>query len=776
MFRVALAGYTDAGKSTIMNALTKAGVRTEKALFTTLDPTTRLLRFENGRKALITDTVGFIRDLPHHLVASFRSTLEEAVEADLRLRIVDVSHPEFESHMDAGSAVLRDLGCLDKKNILVFNKIDRLLDREVLTGLSHRYTGCLCVSALTGEGMDRLLFALEAEMEREVIEGKFRLPMENGKLISNVHELGEVLDSSCGGGYVELNARLHKSDFEKIRKLTLEAGGEVKPWRCNVPKRVAFGAAVNEFLKELWRRDPVEATAVGIHDYDTELGDLSSPAIEDDTRWLKTQLSKFEGLDSKSLTKMEAEDLSLTIAMIRTRLLFLDEMRILEKNPVVYPEVCIYGCYLPSVRTYAPIEERLNSVVKRLSLIPGVLREGKANLSNPPRIWTDLAIESSEGAIMFMKGALPSLFEQVPKLKKDFEKASTQALAAVEEYTRFLKDDLLTRSSGRFGIGKDRFDFLLKEQHMLEFDSDSLLAFGESSIAKIEEELTLVANQVDPNRTWRDIIEMHKDDHPEPDELLRFYEGKIEQAKRFVVDKGLVTLPDEEILEVIPTPEFERPFLPYAAYMPPAPFEREQKGFFFVTTVSDELDDKQKSQQLRGHNRYKAGITALHEAYPGHHLQLTISNAHPSKIRRLYGNNVFVEGWALYCEEMMYEQGFYPDATTRLFQLKDTLWRACRVVLDVKLHLNLVSFTEACDFLVKKAGLERLNAEKEVSRYTLSPTQPMSYLVGREEIRSLRKSIKAMKPGEFQLNRFHDWLLSHGSVPVGLILPESFFA
>jgi len=231
MFRVALTGYTDAGKSTIMNALTKAGVRTEKALFTTLDPTTRLLQFENGRKALITDTVGFIRDLPHHLVASFRSTLEEAVEADLRLRIVDVSHPEFKSHMDAGSVVLRDLGCLDKKSILVFNKIDRLLDRAVLSGLSRRYTGCLCVSALTGEGMDRLLFALEAEMEREVVEGKFRLPLKNGRLISVVHELGEVLETNCEGGYVELNARLHKSDFEKIKKLTLEAGGEVKPWR-----------------------------------------------------------------------------------------------------------------------------------------------------------------------------------------------------------------------------------------------------------------------------------------------------------------------------------------------------------------------------------------------------------------------------------------------------------------------------------------------------------------------------------------------------------------
>jgi len=227
LFRVALTGYTNAGKSTIMNALTDAGARTEKALFTTLDSTTRLLEFENKRKAVITDTVGFIRKLPHHLVASFRSTLEEAVEADLRLRIVDVSHPEFDSHMEAGSAVLHELGCLDKRSLLVFNKIDRLLDRTLLDGLSRRYSECLCVSALTGEGMEGLLHALETEMEREMIEGEFRLPVKNGKLRFLVHEMGEVLDTAWDGGYMVLRARMHKSDFEKTKRLTVEAGGEV---------------------------------------------------------------------------------------------------------------------------------------------------------------------------------------------------------------------------------------------------------------------------------------------------------------------------------------------------------------------------------------------------------------------------------------------------------------------------------------------------------------------------------------------------------------------
>jgi GTP-binding protein HflX len=227
MFRIALTGYTNAGKSTVMNALTRAGVKTERALFTTLDPTTRVLQFRNGRKALVTDTVGFIRKLPHHLVASFKSTLEEAIEADLRLRIIDVSHPEFESHLEAGGAVLHSLGCLDKRSILVFNKIDRLLDREIVTGLSRRHSGSIFVSALNGDGMEELLTGIEYEMEREMVEAEFRLPLENARLSSMIHDLGEVLTSSYDGGQIDLRARMHKSDFERMKKLALEAGGEV---------------------------------------------------------------------------------------------------------------------------------------------------------------------------------------------------------------------------------------------------------------------------------------------------------------------------------------------------------------------------------------------------------------------------------------------------------------------------------------------------------------------------------------------------------------------
>jgi uncharacterized protein (DUF885 family) len=536
-----------------------------------------------------------------------------------------------------------------------------------------------------------------------------------------------------------------------------------------MPVIPSFSSAVDEYLNGSWKRNPVQATAVGVHDYDTELGDFSASAIKEDVGWMRQQLSRFESLDPSSLSADDAEELRLVVAMIRTQLMYMEDVKILNTNPVAYPELCIYGCYLPCVREYAPMEERLHSVVKRLQAVPRVLNDAKTNLKNPPRTWTELALETSQGAAMFLKGALPPLFGRVPHLRKDFEASSAGALSALAEYSRFLSDDLMSRSAGAYAIGRDLFDFLLREDHMLEMDSDSLLAFGEDWVARAERDLSEMGRSIDASAGWPDIAERYKNDHPQAAELLSFYEGKVQMAKQFIMDNGLVALPKDESLAVVPTPDFEKAFLPYAAYMPPAPFEKEQKGLFFVTLVDESLPDEGKEQQLKGHNRYKATITALHEAYPGHHLQFTKANAHRSKVRKLYGNNVFVEGWALYCEEMMYEEGFYPDAITRLFQLKDTLWRACRVVLDVKLHLGTMSFEDACEFLCKKAGLERINAQKEVSRYTLSPTQPMSYLVGREEIMALRERVKTEQGGSFSLSRFHDWLLSHGAVPVGLI-------
>jgi uncharacterized protein (DUF885 family) len=222
----------------------------------------------------------------------------------------------------------------------------------------------------------------------------------------------------------------------------------------------------------------------------------------------------------------------------------------------------------------------------------------------------------------------------------------------------------------------------------------------------------------------------------------------------------------------VDTPVFERATTPYAAYLQPAPFDAEHGGTFFVTPVDVGRRPEVQEQQLQGHNYVSLPLTTLHEAYPGHHLQLSHAVKVGSRLRRLSDSNVFAEGWALYCEELMYEQGYFLDPVTRLYQLKDLLWRACRVVIDVGLHTGRMTVAEAVEYLVDQAMLERVNAEAEVRRYTLTPTQPMSYLVGKLELLKVREEAKRRMGARFNLYDFHAALLSSGTLPPALIREE----
>jgi len=243
----------------------------------------------------------------------------------------------------------------------------------------------------------------------------------------------------------------------------------------------------------------------------------------------------------------------------------------------------------------------------------------------------------------------------------------------------------------------------------------------------------------------------------------------MERSREFVQKYNIVDIPEDESLEIIPTPVFERATTPYAAYMPPAPFEKEQKGLFYVTPVNETADNATREEQLQGHAFAKIPVTVVHEGYPGHHLQLTRSNRLLSKVRKMYHTSVFVEGWALYCEELMNTVGYYNDSKVSLIKLKDQLWRACRVIIDVKLHTKEMDFTSAVDFLVKEAKLEKTNAISEVKRYCLTPTQPMSYIIGKLQITQLRDECKKKYGAKFDLKKFHETLLSFGSIPVELI-------
>jgi uncharacterized protein (DUF885 family) len=260
-------------------------------------------------------------------------------------------------------------------------------------------------------------------------------------------------------------------------------------------------------------------------------------------------------------------------------------------------------------------------------------------------------------------------------------------------------------------------------------------------------------------------------DTPAPGELVAAYARAVGEAREYVVANDIAGLPAGEELEVLATPAFLRSLLPFAAYDPPGPFAERQLGFYYVTPPPDGLDGEDLADVMRGHALTSLRTTGVHEAYPGHHLQLVSANRAPTLARRIAGlpdgGNILVEGWAFYCEELMDREGFLGDPAVRLMRLNDQIWRACRVVIDVELHLGGLGLEQAIDLLAREARMNRREAELECRRYAEEPGQAMSYLLGKREVLRLEDAWSAARGGT--LRAFHDELLAWGSLPPAVI-------
>ncbi|MBI2845466.1 MAG: DUF885 domain-containing protein, partial [Chloroflexi bacterium] len=345
--------------------------------------------------------------------------------------------------------------------------------------------------------------------------------------------------------------------------------------------------------------------------------------------------------------------------------------------------------------------------------------------------------------------------------------ARQRAAAALQEYLDYVGGAILPRSQGQFAVGRELYEEMLREEHFLDYDADSMLATGEKMYHRIQERMEWLAHEIDPQKSLKEVLADLGQDHPTPESLLDVYRQEMTRAKDFALEKGLVTLPGKEELEIVETPPSFWSTVPYAMYMSPAPFEKEQKGVFFVTPINPQASPEQKQQQLAGHSLHKIPVVALHEGIPGHHLQLLWSNTVPSLVRKHAHSTLFVEGWAFYCEELMEEYGFVTDPKSKLARLAGELWRAARIMVDSSLQAHGMGVDDAVEVMVE-AGLEPVNARSEVRRYTMTPTQPMSYLIGKLEIQKLAEEYRRRKGKDFKLAEFHRELLSSGSLPPAL--------
>ena len=534
----------------------------------------------------------------------------------------------------------------------------------------------------------------------------------------------------------------------------------------------AFSALSEEYVEVSLRGNPVAATRAGIHDYDDRLPDDSPEGFLERTAWLRDMDQRL--VASVPWDELPTElrvDYALMRSAIAAARADLEEIGVPARNPVRYSETAMGGVFLLVATDFAPLEERKEAILSRLMAIPDYLESAAANLTQVPEIFIQIARDVNGCGPEFVDEVVRTLLRVFPGEAERIEHAGDRARAGFFRYQTFLEQDLSRRAGGSFAIGERWMNYKLEREHLLSMDCDYLEAFGREHVERTAEALEHEARRLDPSRSWRALVDEARVRHPEARRLREAYAAEVERARRFVEEKHLAPIPRAR-LEVVDTPLFERPTLPYAAYLSPAPFDEEQTGLFYVTPVDLDRPREEQEQRLQGHCYASLPMTVVHEAFPGHHLQLCHANRAGSRLRRLANSDLLAEGWALYCEELMVEQGFGLDPATRLFQLKDQMWRACRVVVDVGLHSGRMMVEQAVDYLVDVAMLERANAEAEVRRYTLTPTQPLCYLVGKELLLEIRRETEQRRGTAFDLYDFHAELLALGTIPPFLIRQE----
>lgn len=534
----------------------------------------------------------------------------------------------------------------------------------------------------------------------------------------------------------------------------------------------AFTALSEEFVEVFMRHHPVEATRVGLHDYDDRLPDDSPDGFNERAEWLRDLEQRL--MASVPWQELPAEhrvDYALLRSRIATLRADIEEIRRPAKDPVRFAETALHSVYLLLARPFAPIEERKEHVLQRLMAIPDYLEGAAKNLDQVPAAHLDVVAEINVGGHAYIEDIVRTLSRRFPGERERIEHAGSRARLGFLKYQQILDEQVRPHATDTIGIGERWMNYMLERQHMLQMDCKALEAFGRDQIDAARAALESVAKRLDPDKTWKEQLAEAKERHPEALRLREAYEAEVERARRFVEEKKLVPMVDAP-LEVVETPRFERAVVPYATYLPPAAFDAEQTGYLYVTPIDTNRPREEQELRLLGHNYGNMPLVVVHESYPGHHLQICHAHRQGSRLRRLAESPLLAEGWALYCEALMDEHGFFLDPVSKLFRLNDLLWRACRVVLDVNLQCGHMTLEQAAAYLENEALLERPVAEAEVRRYVLTPTEPMSYLVGQSLLMEIRAEAARRLGGRFDLQGFHTELLACGTIPPTLLRDE----
>jgi len=504
--------------------------------------------------------------------------------------------------------------------------------------------------------------------------------------------------------------------------------------------------------------------------------DLSVKGFKKEIETRRELLEKVRQIDAGGLSQEEDIDRRLLIGLLEATVHTAEARRIWENDASLYVPAAEIGRALEPTTPGTP-QERAVALTKLLGLVPARIAHGRKNLVKPPRSYTESAIFRTEGTIKLLRAGAPGLAKEAGgEQGKALSAATDSALAALDGYHKFLREELLPRSTGTWVLGKENYDYVLKHRWFLDADADTILARGKQAFAETEALAQQVAQRIQPGaKHWTDVYEKLKDDHPPADGIKQAYQAKIDAAKAFVIEHKIVTLPPGERVITIDTPPALRRSSPFGTFQSVDAFGTGREGKLVLTPIEEWMTPAQRQDRLRSHHNAWIPIIAVHEAYPGHHAEGLFRQANTRLLRKVAHESVMSEGWGLYTEEMMYEQGFLQGDDVRLTQLRNRLWRAARVIIDSSLHTGKMTYDEAVTFLADKVRFDRYAAALDVDMYTVRPTYVLGYLIGMQEIEGIRKDYVAKYGEPSPPSEFYDRLLSVGAIPPALVR-ESLFA
>jgi len=538
-----------------------------------------------------------------------------------------------------------------------------------------------------------------------------------------------------------------------------------------------------EFIRGYLAARPLQATALGFHEYDGRISEYTRLAIDAELARLRRFDDRLNKFDAAKLSPRSTIDLRLLQAAIRKELFLMLDMAMYEHNPMTYAGAIDVNVYVK--RKYAPIEDRVRSIIVVENQAPNIMIAAKTNLADVlPKPYVELAIQIARGSSDFLKKNLIDALTELKdeSLRAAFLQANRRAATALADYATWLEKEKLPKATPQFAIGEEKYQRFLAQTELVDLPPAKILELGLSELKHEQEVFAEAAKKIDADKPAPEVFKQIQSEHPASENLIPEISKKLDAVRKYVVDHKLVTIPSEVRAQVKETPPYRRA-TSFASMDTPGPFEkRATDAYFYVTPAENEWPEQQKNEWLSSFNSYSADIISIHETYPGHYVQfLHLNAAKATKAEKIFGTTSYIEGWAHYCEKMVIDAGFGSPygpnpsdeeirhgAKYRMAQAQQAMLRLCRLCVSVKMHTQGMSVEDATRFFRENCYYEEKPARAEAMRGTFDISY-LNYTLGKLQILKLRKDYEAQEGENFSLKKFHDELLNHGMLPIRLL-------